>query len=78
MEVVVKGILIECVKTKSKDGLKDYFSANVYSEGKLYRVGLPLDKYIELKEYEGQEVVINGISFWCSGQYSLYVKDNNE
>ena len=75
MEVVVKGRLIECVKNKSKDGTKDYYSANIYSEGKMYRVGLPVDKYSELKNQEGKEITLTGVSLWCQGQYSLYIKE---
>lgn len=75
MEVVVKGKLIECVKNKSKDGSKDYYSANIYVEGRMYRVGLPVDKYLELKKHEGEDIVLDGISLWCQGQYSLYIKE---
>lgn len=75
MKVVVTGRLIECVKNKSKDGTKDYYSANIYHECKMYRVGLPLDKYVELKNKEGEEVILDNVSLWCQGQYSLYIKE---
>lgn len=75
MEIIVRGKLIECVKNKSKDGTKDYYSANIYFEGKMFRIGLPVDKYMELKSQEGNEVEISGVSLWCQGQYSLYIKE---
>lgn len=75
MEIIVRGRLIECVKNKSKDGKKDYYSANVYNEGKMYRVGLTVDKYMELKALEGQEVEIDNVSLWCNGNYSLYIRE---
>lgn len=74
MEIIVRGRLIECIKNKSKDGTKDYYSANIYFEGKMFRIGLPIDKYMELKSQEGNEVEITGVSLWCQGQYSLYIK----
>lgn len=75
MEIIVTGKLIECVKNKSKNGTKDYYSANVYSEGRMYRIGLPVDKYLELKSHEGEELTITGISLWCQGQHSFYIKE---
>lgn len=76
MDIVVRGRLIECVKNKSKDGKKDYYSANVYFEGRMIRVGITADLYLELKPKEGQDIKIENVSLWCNGNYSLYVKED--
>lgn len=76
MEIKVIGRLIECVKNKSKDGKKDYYSANIYKDGKMIRVGITSDLYVDLKSQEGQEVVIENVQLWVNGTYSLYVRDD--
>lgn len=75
MEIIVSGRLIEVVSNKSKDGKKDYFSANVYANGKMYRVGLTPSLFVQYKPLEGTDVIIEGVQLWSSGNFSLYCKD---
>lgn len=74
MEVSVKGKLVDCVNNKSKDGKKDYYSLNVYSEGTMYRIGVNQDLYEHYLNFVNEEVEIKDISLWCEGRYSLYIK----
>lgn len=74
MNVSLKGKLVDCVNTKSKDGSKDYFSLVIYSEGQTYRVGVNFDLYQHYQNFLNEEVEIVDIKLWIDGKYSLYVK----
>ncbi len=75
MEIIVKGKLLECITTMSKEGTREYYSLNIYSGGKMYRVGVPRSKFLEFKSLEGKDVTVSGVSLWCNGNYSLYIRE---
>lgn len=74
MEIRIAGKLIDCVKNKSSDGKKEYYSLNIYSNGTMYRVGVTRDLYDHYVNYLNQEVEVSDISMWVEGKYSLYVR----
>lgn len=74
MKVSLFGKLIDCVKNKSKDGSKDYYSLNIYSNGTMYRVGVNQDVYEHYLNFVNEEVNLSDISLWVEGKYSLYIK----
>lgn len=75
MKVSLKGKLVDCVNNKSKDGQKQYYSLNIYSEGQMYRVGVPEDIFFNFQEHLDQDVSLQDISLWVDGKYSLYIKE---
>lgn len=74
MKVSLNGKLIDCIKNKSKDGSKDYYSLNIYSNGTMYRVGVNSDLYEHYLNYVNDDVELNDISIWIDGKHSLYIK----
>lgn len=74
MKVSIQGKLIDCVNTKSADKKKDYFSLNVYSEGQMFRVGVPLEVYSEYSNHINEDIELEDINLWVEGKYSLYIK----
>lgn len=74
MEVRVSGKLIDCVHNKSKDGKKDYYSLNIYNNGNLFRVGINYELYLNYQGLIGENVVLDNVSIWVQGNYSLYIK----
>lgn len=74
MEVRVSGKLIDCVNNKSKDGKKDYYSLNIYNNGNLFRVGINYELYLKYQDLVGENVVLDNVSIWVQGNYSLYIK----
>lgn len=75
MKVSLKGKLVDCVNNKSKDGQKQYYSLNIYSDGQMYRVGVPESVYYDNLNSVNSDVELNDISLWCDGKYSLYIKE---
>lgn len=76
MEICVKGILMECISKKSKDGSKMYFTLCIYSGGKLYNVGVPQRIFQDYLASKGDEIVLTDVNLWVNGSYNLYVKDD--
>lgn len=74
MEVKLFGKLVDCISNKSKDGIKDYFSLHIYSNGVVYRVGVPFDVYRKYLDKINEDVVLENLKIWIDGKYSLYVK----
>lgn len=74
MKVSLIGKLVDCVNNKSKDGKKEYYSLNVYSEGTMYRVGVTRDLYEHYSNFLNEEISLDDVSLWCEGKYSLYIK----
>lgn len=74
MDVSLKGKLVDCVNTKSKDGNKDYFSLIIYSNGITYRVGVNFDMYQHYQNFLNDDIELTNVSIWVEGKYSLYIK----
>ena len=74
MKVSIQGKLIDAVNTKSSDKKKDYYSLNVYSEGQMYRIGVPQETYEHYSNFINDEIELNDINLWVEGKYSLYIK----
>lgn len=74
MNVSLKGKLVDCVNTKSKDKSKDYFSLVVYSEGQTYRVGVNYDLYEHYQNFLNDDIELTDIKIWVDGRFSLYIK----
>lgn len=74
MKVSLIGKLVDCVNNKSKDGKKEYYSLNIYSEGTMYRVGVTRDLYEHYSNFLNEEISLDDVSIWCEGKYSLYIK----
>lgn len=75
MKVSITGKLVDCVSNKSKDGLKQYYSLNIYSDGVMRRVGVTQDIYNNYIPLTNEDITLNDISLWVEGKYSLYIKD---
>lgn len=76
MELSITGKLIECVKNESKKSDKTYFSLQIYKNGTLYRIGVPMDVYLEFKPMEGEEVTVEGIRAYSESRISYFIPDN--
>lgn len=74
MKVSIQGKLIDCVNTQSADKKKEYYSLNIYSEGQMYRVGVPEAAFNHYSEYVNDEIELTDINLWVEGKYSLYIK----
>lgn len=74
MNISLSGKLVDCVKNPSKDGNKEYYSLVVYDKGNTYRVGVNKSIYEQYLNFVDKQVSIKDISFWCPGQYSLYIR----
>lgn len=74
MKVSLSGKLVDCVNNKSKDGKKDYYSLVVYDSGNTYRVGVNKDIHDHYLNFVNDDVVLEDISLWCEGRYSLYIR----
>ena len=75
MKVSIQGKLIDCVNTKSADKKKDYYSLNVYSEGQMYRVGVPENLFQHYSNFLNEEIELNDVNLWVEGKYSLYIRE---
>lgn len=74
MKVSLTGKLIECVSNKSKDGLKSYYSLNLYQSGQMVRVGIPEVVYNSYLGQENEIISLTDVSLFIEGKSSLYIK----
>jgi len=77
MEIIIKGMLMATkIKEVEKEGNKKvYYSLDIYSDGKLFNVGVPFEVWKSNQEKVHKEIELKDISIWTKGSYSLYIRE---
>lgn len=73
MKVSLRGKLVDCINNKSKDGSKEYYSLNIYSDGSMCRVAVPFDLYEHYLNFVDDNISLENVSIWFEGKHSLYI-----